>query len=123
MVRRSMKQEQLPEKVYVVGILRDPAVYHTPVRDEQSGLGVAPLTVLDADGERALLVFTTLPKTQRGIRHFITDQNRASNPMGMALCGLDELLRTTAEAPEEVPKLDYIGIDMGEGGIYPLIRL
>ena len=49
MVRRSLRQE-LPEEVYVVGIPREPEDYHTPVRDEQSGLGLSTLTVLDAEG-------------------------------------------------------------------------
>jgi hypothetical protein len=53
----------------------------------------------------------------------MTDKNRANNPAVMALCGLDDLLWTMEEAPEGTPKLDYIGINMGEGGIYPLIRL
>ena len=121
-MRRSLKLE-LPEEVYIVGIPWDPADYHTPLWDEQSGLGLAPLTVLDADGERTLPVFTTRRKAERGICHFMTDKNRASNPAVMALCGLNDLLRTMAEAPEGTPKLDYIGINKGEGGIYPLIRL
>ena len=68
-------------------------------------------------------MFTTWRKPERGICHFMTDKNRANNPAVMALCGLDDLLWTMEEAPEGTPKLDYIGINMGEGGIYPLIRL
>jgi len=122
MVRMSIGQK-LPKDVYVMGIVRDSAIYGTPIRTQQSGFGLAPLTVLDADGERALPVFTTLRKAERGIRHFMANEDRTRDPVAMALCGLDDLLATMTHAPEGLPRPDYIGIDMGEGGIYPLIRL
>jgi hypothetical protein len=31
--------------------------------------------------------------------------------------------RATRSAPAESPRIDYVGINMGEGGTYPLIRL
>ena len=115
--------EELLEKVYTIGILRRAAGYLTPIRDEESGMGMAPLTVLDPDGERAMPVFTTREKAERGIRHFMSDEERTENPVGAALTDLDSLLKTMGEAPKAVPKVDYIRVDMGEGGQYPLIRL
>ena len=114
--------EELPEKVYAIGILRRAAGYLTPIRDEESGLGMAPLTVLDADGERAMPVFTTREKAERGIRQFMSEEERTENRVGAALTDLDTLVRTMADSPEAMPKVDYIGVDMGEGGVYPPIR-
>jgi hypothetical protein len=114
--------EELPEKVYAIGILRRAAGYLTPIRDEESGLGMAPLTVLDADGERAMPVFTTREKAERGIRQFMSEEERTENRVGAALTDLDTLVRTMADTPETMPKVDYIGVDMGVGGVYPPIR-
>ena len=114
--------EELPEKVYAIGILRRAAGYLTPIRDEESGLGMAPLTVLDADGERAMPVFTTREKAERGIRQFMSEEERTENRVGAALTDLDTLVRTMADSPEAMRKVDYIGVDMGEGGVYPPIR-
>jgi hypothetical protein len=45
--------------------LRDPETYTTPIRDEETGAGVAPLTVID--GERGMPVFTSHERVERGI--------------------------------------------------------
>jgi hypothetical protein len=115
--------EGLPEKVYAIGILRRAAGYLTPIRDEESGLGMAPLTVLDADGERAMPVFTTREKAERGIRHFMSEEERTENAAGAALTDLGSLLETMADSPAAMPKVDYVGVDMGVGGAYTPIRL
>jgi hypothetical protein len=111
----------LPDEVWAVGILREEAAYRTPILVNE-GLGLAPLSVLDADGEQALPVFTTREKAERGILHFMSEEERTENTVGAALIDLEELLRAMREAPAEAPKIDYIGVNMGEGGIYPLIR-
>ena len=85
---------------------------------------MAPLTVEDGDGGRALPVFTTRFKAERGILHFMTEEDRADGPVASVFVGLQNLLETFGgPQPEGVPKVDYIGVDMGEGGVYPLIRL
>jgi hypothetical protein len=114
----------IPEEVWAIGILRDTTDHHTPITaSEESGLGVAPLSVLDADGERALPVFTTQEKAERGIFHFMSEEERTNYPVGAALVGLGSLLETMEDPPEGAPRVDYIGLDMGEGGQYPLLRL
>jgi hypothetical protein len=32
-------------------------------------------------------------------------------------------METMADGPENMPKVEYIGVDIGEGGYYPLLRL
>lgn len=114
--------QELPREVYAVGAVRAGATHETPLSAGE-GIGVAPLTVLDADGERALPVFTTPEKAERGIEHFMTEEERTNNPVGAAAVELEALVETMRRPAEGSPKVDYIGIDMGEGGIYPLIRL
>jgi hypothetical protein len=114
---------EIPEKVWAIGIARPEATHHTPIKvSEREGL--APLTVVDADGERALPVFTTRDKAERGIVFFMTEEERADGPTATALVGFKDLIRTFRETPPGgLPKVDYIGVDMGEGGVYPLLRL
>lgn len=104
-----------------MGAVRAGATHETPLSAGE-GIGVAPLTVFDADGERALPVFTTPEKAELGIEHFMTEEERTNNPVGAAAVEL-EVLVETMRRPAGSPKVDYIGIDMGEGGVYPLIRL
>jgi hypothetical protein len=112
----------IPAKVWAVGKARDPAAYKTPIKTPQ-GEGLAPLTVLDPDGERALPVFTTRFKAERGILHFMSEEERADGPVASVFISLEDLINTfQGPQPEGVPKVDYIGVDMGEGGVYPLIR-
>lgn len=113
---------EVPEKVWAIGIVRDMGAYDAPITTEE-GLGLAPLSVVDADGERAVPVFTTQDKAERGIVHFMSEEERANNTVAAALVDLDDLRRTFAVPPADAPKVDYIGFDMGEGGQYPLIRL
>ena len=114
---------EIPQLVWVIGIARDAATHHAPIRDEKSGTNVAQLAVLDGDGERAIPVFTTHTKAMRGIRHFMTKEERTKTRVGAALVDLGDLLETLRQSPEGTPKVDYIGVDMGQGKPYPLIRL
>jgi hypothetical protein len=111
----------IPEKVYVIGEGLDPTLHHTPIIGPD-GSGFAPLTVLDADDERALPVFTTLEKAEQGIRHYEV-HDLAGGPVGIVGVEQEGFLRALQESPPEAPRADYVGINMGEGGVYPLIRL
>jgi SseB protein N-terminal domain len=120
---------EIPETVWAVGKVlpldqRTNAVYYdTPIRASERE-GLAPLTVEDADGERVLPVFTSRFKAERGILHFMTPEERADGPIASVRIGLEDLLKTfRGPQPEGTPKVDYIGVNMGEGGTYPLIRL
>jgi hypothetical protein len=129
-MNRTMRGEaNIPERVWVVGKARplgrktNGVYYDTPIK-ANAGEGLAPLTVLDRDGERALPAFTTHAKAERGILHFMTAQEREDGPIASVRVGLEHLITTfTGPRPEGTPKIDYIGVDMGEGGIYSLIRL
>jgi type III secretion system (T3SS) SseB-like protein len=114
---------EIPEKVWAVGKVRPLATHRTPIKASK-GEGLAPLTVKDADGERALPVFTTRSKAERGILHFMAEEERTDGPIASVLVSLEDLVKAfRSPQPERVPKVDYIGVNMGEGGIYPLLRL
>lgn len=115
-------EQALPETVYAVGIVSDAAPHDTLITADK-GKGLAPLTVLDARGERALPVFTTPDKAAQGIDHFMTEDERTNNTVGAAGVDLASLVETLRASPPGTPQIDYIGVDMGEEGIYPLIRL
>ena len=70
----------------------------------------------------SLPVFTTHRKVERGVRHFTSPEERAGGGVGAAIVNLDELLETLRHAPPGTPKIDYSGVDMDEGGYYPLLR-
>ena len=40
----------IPERVWAVGLYRTPETTTAPIRDEETGAGVAPLTLPDDDG-------------------------------------------------------------------------
>jgi hypothetical protein len=114
---------EIPDHVWAIGKARPSAAHQPPIRTRQ-GEGLAPLTVLVPDGERALPVFTTRYKAERGIAHFMTEEDRADGPAASFFISLEDLLKTFGKPqPEGVPRVDYIGVDMGEGGVHPLIRL
>lgn len=116
-------EQAIPEKVWVIGKARPSVAYETPIRAGE-GQGLAPLTVLDKDGERALPVFTTRFKAEKGILQLMTSEERADGPIASVLVSVGELVEAfRGPQPEGVPSVEYIGIDMGAGGIYPLIRL
>jgi hypothetical protein len=83
-----------------------------------------PFTIPRSSGRtaRALPVFTTLEKAEQGIRHYEV-HDLAGGPVGIVGVELEGFLRALQESPPEAPRADYVGINMGEGGVYPLIRL
>ena len=108
----------VPENVWAIGVDRRETIAHAPVIVGE--LGFAPLSVLDAHGERALPVFTTPAKAEQGMLRFASEEGGAL--LSTVLVGLEDLLGALREAPPGEPKVDYVGLDMGEGGAYPLIR-
>jgi hypothetical protein len=113
---------QIPDEAYIIGIIR-PEGEVSPIRDEDTGVGVSPLSILDADGERAVPVFTTHTKAAWGINNLMSKDERAQSAICFARVDLGELLQALRHAPAGTPGVDYIGVNMGEGGTYPLIRL
>jgi hypothetical protein len=114
---------QIPDEVYVIGLIRPAGEGRCPIEDEDTGVGVSPLAVEDADGERAVPTFTTQARASWGVNRFMSKKDREQSALCIARVGLGSLLETLSRAPEGVPKVDYIGINMGDGGAYPLIRL
>jgi hypothetical protein len=43
--------------------------------------------------------------------------------MGVSFVNLDRLMKTMADGLEGTPKVEYIGVDMDEGGYWPLLCL
>ena len=112
----------LPEKVYAIGVAHDAPTHGTPIIAGAGEAGFAPLSVVDGDGERALPVFTTQDKAEWGIRLFTTEEERTRTPVTAVLVDLEDLLRTVRETSSGAPKVHYVGVNMGEGGNYPMIR-
>ncbi len=117
----------IPEKVWVVGKVRDPNEYSTPIigtGESGNEVGLAPLTVLDADGERAMPVYSTLDKAHKGIENLMSAEEK-EEAVGCTLVGFESLFRTMRQKVEGVPSVAYLGIDMmGEpGGQYAAVRL
>jgi hypothetical protein len=117
----------IPEEVWAIGKVRDPGESTTPIRgvDEFGDeVGLAPLTVLDADGERAMPVYSTLDKAHQGIENLMSEEERR-NVVGCTLVGFEALYTAMSQRVEGVPSAAYLGLDMmGEGrGQYALVRL
>jgi ketopantoate hydroxymethyltransferase len=117
-----------PDEVWAIGIVRDPRDgYRTPITTtDESGneIGLAPLTILDADGERAMPVYSTRGKAERAIDRFMQEDMKAHH-VGAALLPFETLVETMSQEVAGATKPAYIGVDMlGAGqGQYPLIRL
>ena len=110
----------IPEKVWAIGVARDETIAHAPIL--VGDIGFSPLSVQDGEGERALPVFTTLGKAEMGILHFTTEEERENVLLSTVLVGMEDLLRTFRLSPAGAPKVDYIGVDMGEGDRYAVLR-
>ncbi len=123
-LRGASETDELPDKVFAIGVTRDsdPAAHQTPIRAGEGGPGFAPLAVLDADGERAISVFTTREKAERAIRQYMTEEGHALGPVASSLVDLDVLILSLRHIPPGAPKVDYVGVDMGEGGRYAVLR-
>ncbi len=117
----------IPEKVWVVGKVRDPNEYSTPIigtGESGNEVGLAPLTVLDADGERAMPVYSTIDNAHKGIENLMSEEEKGE----AVVCSLIQfgmLFRTMRQKVEGAPSVDYLGIDMmGEPGVqYDAVRL
>ncbi len=69
----------IPERVWVIGKVRKVGEYSTPIMGiGESGeqVGLAPLAVLDPDGERTIPVYSTLDNAHRGMENFMSDGKR-----------------------------------------------
>lgn len=117
----------VPTRVWAIGKIRDPEEYRTPiVATDEAGakVGIAPLTVVDPDGERALPVYSMPSKARKGIENLMSAEEREEN-VGVALVEFETLFAAASEQVEGAPKVDYLGLDMmGEGGErYTLVRV
>lgn len=123
-LRGASQTDELPDKVFAIGVTRDPdpAAHQAPIGEGEAGPGFAPLAVLDADGERAMPVFTTREKAERAVRQYMTEEDHAFGPVAAALVDLDGLVLSLRRSPPGTPKVDYVGVDMGEGGRYAVLR-
>ena len=123
-LRGASETDELPDKVFAIGVTRDSdsATQQTPIKVGDAGPGFAPLAVLDADGERAVPVFTTREKAERGIRQYMAAEDQGLGPVAAALVDLDGLILSLRRTPPGAPKVDYVGVDMGEGGRYAVLR-
>ncbi|MDQ3833896.1 MAG: hypothetical protein M3315_09730 [Actinomycetota bacterium] len=119
--------EGIPKRVWVIGKVRELGEYSTPIAgigETGEQVGLAPLTVLDADGERVMPVYSTLDNARKGIENLMSEEEKGEG-VGCTLVGFEDLFRTMRQEVEGVPSVAYLGIDMmGEpGGQYAAVRL
>ena len=119
--------EGIPERVWVIGKVRELGKYSTPIAgigETGEQVGLAPLTVLDADGERGMPVYSTLDNARKGIENLMSEEEKGEG-VGCTLVGFEDLFRTMRQEVEGVPSVAYLGIDMmGEpGSRYAAVRL
>ena len=117
----------IPERVWVIGKVRELGEYSTPIvgiGEAGEQVGLAPLTVLDADGERAMPVYSTLDNAHKGIENLMSEEEKGE-AVGCTLVGFESLFEMMSQKVEGVPSVAYLGIDMvGEpGGQYAAVRL
>ncbi len=117
----------IPDRVWVIGMVRELGEHSTPIvgiGEAGEQVGLAPLTVLDADGERAMPVYSTLDNAHKGIENLMSEEEKRQ-AVGCSLVGFEALYETMGQRVEGVPSVDYLGLDMtGEGGgQYALVRL
>jgi hypothetical protein len=106
---------EIPAKVWTIGKARPLAARQVPIRSSETE-GLAPLTVLDRDGERALPVFTARYKAERGIKHFMTEEDRANGPIASAFVALEDLPRRIDLHRRTLPRYPD-SLRPGRGGI------
>jgi hypothetical protein len=117
----------IPDRVWVIGKVRELGEYSTPIAgigETGEQVGLAPLTVLDDDGERVMPVYSTLDNAHKGIENLMSEEEKGE-AVGCTLVGFESLFRTMRQEVEGVPSVAYLGIDMtGEpGGQYAAVRL
>ena len=117
----------IPDMVWVIGKSRELGEHSTPIvgiGEDGERVGVAPLTVLDPDGERALPVYSSIDNAHKGIKNLMSEEEKGE----AVVCSLIQfgmLFRTMSQKVEGAPSVDYLGIDMmGEPGVqYDAVRL
>ncbi len=117
----------IPERVWVIGKVRELGEYSTPIvgiGESGEQVGLAPLAVLDADGERTMPVYSTLDNAHKGIENLMSEEEKGE-AVGCTLVGFETLFETMRQEVEGAPSVAYLGIDMtGEpGGQYAAVRL
>lgn len=117
----------IPDRVWVIGKVRQLDDYSTPIMgigETGEQVGLAPLTVLDPDGERTIPVYSTLDNAHKGIENLISEEEKGGD-VGCTLVGFESLFQTMRQEVEGVPSVAYLGIDMtGEPGVqYSAVRL
>jgi hypothetical protein len=117
----------IPERVWIIGKIRELGEHSTPIvgiGETGEQVGLAPLTVLDADGERTMPVYSTLDNAHEGIENLMSEEEKGE-AVGCTLVGFESLFGTMRQEVEGVPSVAYLGIDMtGEpGGQYAAVRL
>jgi hypothetical protein len=109
----------MPDQVWAIGKIRVPREYKAPITgiDEfGDAMGLAPLTVLDADGERAMPIYSTPDKAHRDIENLMTEEEKRE-VVGCVLVRFESLYATISQRVEGAPpSVAYLGLDMmGEG--------
>ena len=117
----------IPRRVWVIGQVRELGEYSTPIAgigETGEQVGLAPLTVLDPDGERAMPVYSTIDNAHKGIENLMSEEEKGE-AVGCTLVEFESLFETMRQEVEGVPSVAYLGIDMmGEpGGQYAAVRL
>ena len=117
----------IPEMVWVIGKVRKVGEYSTPIMGiGESGeqVGLAPLAVLDPDGERTIPVYSTLDNAHKGIENFMSEEEKGDD-VGCTLVEFEILFQTMRQEVEGAPSVAFLGIDMtGEPGVeYAAVRL
>ena len=117
----------IPEMVWVIGKSRELGEHSTPIvgiGEDGERVGVAPLTVLDPDGERAMPVYSTIDNARKGIENFMSEEEKG-DAVVCSLVQFGMLFRTMGQKVEGAPSVAYLGIDMmGEPGVqYDAVRL
>ncbi len=117
----------IPEMVWVIGKSRELGQHSTPIvgiGESGEQVGLAPLTVLDPDGERAMPVYSTIDNAREGIKNLMSEEEK-QEAVVCSLVEFEGLFRTMGQKVEGAPLVAYLGIDMtGEpGGQYAAVRL
>ena len=117
----------IPERVWVIGKVRKVGEYSTPIvgiGESGEQVGLAPLTVLDADGERAIPVYSTLDNAHKGIENLMSEEEK-EDAVGCTLVGFESLFQTMSQEVEGVPSAVKDGIPKAdaEGIKKKLVRL
>jgi hypothetical protein len=117
----------IPDRVWVIGKSRELGKYSTPlvgISEDGEQVGLAPLTVLDSNGERAIPVYSTLDNARKGIENLMSEEEKGE-PVVCTFVEFESLFQAMGQKVEGAPSVAYLGIDMmGEpGSQYAAVRL